>query len=81
LVIPTSEFPTKSDEIDRTANGARFRWTLANDNAYASDPQCLSDVGSQNAKQFSASGCPENFVGSQCKFGHFWPGMWPASFA
>jgi hypothetical protein len=50
LIVPTSAFPTKSDEIDRTANGIRFRWTLANGNAYASVPECLSDVGLQNAK-------------------------------
>jgi hypothetical protein len=63
LIIPTSAFPTKSDEIDRKANGTRFLWTIANSDAYASVPKCLSDVGSQNAEQFCASRCPENCVG------------------
>ena len=30
LVIPTSAFPTESDEVDRKANSARFLWTFTN---------------------------------------------------
>jgi len=68
LIVPTSAFPTQSDEVDRNANSARFLWTLANCIAYAPVPECLSVVGLQNADQFCASGCLENCVGSQSKF-------------
>jgi len=81
LIDPTSAFPTESDEIERTANGVRFRWTFANSAAYAPLSKCLSNLGSQNAKRFCAQGCQGNFVGSQSKFAHLWPGTLPASFA
>src|SRR5581483_1504133 len=76
-----SAFPTESGEIDRTANGVRFRWTLANSSAYAPVSKCLSDLGSQNAKRSCTLGCRQNFVGSQSKFAHFWSGTLPASCA
>ena len=74
LITPSPAFPTKSEEIERKANGARFLWTPANGNAYASAPKCLSGVGSQSAKQFCASGRQENCIGSQSKFARLCPG-------
>lgn len=46
LIDPTSVFPTESDEIGWSANGRRFHWTLADGNAHASAPECLSNGGS-----------------------------------
>ncbi len=76
-----SVFPIKSVEIERNANSVRFFWTTANSDAYAPVPKCLYDLGSQNAKRFSAQGCRQNFVGSQSKFARSCPGTLPVSCA
>src|SRR6266536_1378385 len=75
--IHSSAFLTESDEIERKANGACFLWTIADSNAYASSPTCLSDVGSKNANQFCASRRRESCVGWQSRFVPLCLGMWP----
>jgi hypothetical protein len=81
LIISASAFPTESSEIERTANGVRFPWTIPNSAAYTPLSKCLSDLGSQNAKRFCAQGCRQNFVGSQSKFARLCPGTLPVSCA
>jgi hypothetical protein len=42
---PDAVFPTKLKRVEGKANVARFVWTIAERNAYASFPKCVSDAG------------------------------------